>query len=212
MTKEVMQQALEALRMPCEFWNKTQFIKVTEAIKALEEALKQEQNEIERLTVALKKANEQAEHFEREWYLRGDELEKSKQEQGETVAWNVIDPSGNIVATEKDAIRGWARVEGYKPTVEGLLGFHEQGWRVLPAQQEQDEPVAMRYDFDGYGYKYIDSGSGSDWQTREKGAEPLYEQTKEWVGLTDEDIEDCYIEELYLFAVALEARLKEKNS
>jgi len=34
---------------------------------------------------------------------------------------------------------------------------------------------------------------------------------KEWVGLTDEDIEDCYIEELYLFAVALEAKLKEKN-
>jgi len=31
------------------------------------------------------------------------------------------------------------------------------------------EPVAMRYDFDGYGYRYIDSGSGSDWQTREKG-------------------------------------------
>jgi len=29
--------------------------------------------------------------------------------------------------------------------------------------------------------------------------------------LTDEDIEDCYIEELYLFAVALEAKLKEKN-
>jgi len=27
----------------------------------------------------------------------------------------------------------------------------------------------MRYDFDGYGYKYIDSGSGSDWQTRKKG-------------------------------------------
>ena len=44
MTKEVMQQALEALRMPCEFWNKTQFIKVTEAIKALEEALKQKEN------------------------------------------------------------------------------------------------------------------------------------------------------------------------
>jgi len=80
MTKEVMQQALEALRMPCEFWNKTQFIKVTEAIKALEEALK----------------------------------------------------------------------------------------------QEQGEPVAMRYDYDGYGYKYIDSGSGSDWQTRIKDAEPMY--------------------------------------
>jgi len=35
-------------------------------------------------------------------------------------------------------------------------------------------PVAYRYDFDGYGYQYIDSGSGSDWQTRIKDAEPLY--------------------------------------
>ena len=34
-------------------------------------------------------------------------------------------------------------------------------------------PVAIRYDFDGYGYKYIDSGSGSDWQTRVDG-ELLY--------------------------------------
>jgi len=34
--------------------------------------------------------------------------------------------------------------------------------------------VAMRYDYDGYGYKYIDSGSGSDWQTRIKDAEPIY--------------------------------------
>ena len=36
-----------------------------------------------------------------------------------------------------------------------------------------NEPVAIRYDFDGYGYKYMDSGSGSDWQTRVQG-EPLY--------------------------------------
>ena len=40
------------------------------------------------------------------------------------------------------------------------------------AQPEQ-EPVAIRYDFDGYGYQYIDSGTGSDWQTRVQG-EPLY--------------------------------------
>lgn len=31
-----------------------------------------------RLTQCLRKANEQAEHFEREWYLRGDEIEKLK--------------------------------------------------------------------------------------------------------------------------------------
>ena len=51
----------------------------------------------------------------------------------EPVYWNVVDPAGNIVASETDAIRGWARIAGsYKPTVEGLLGFHDQGWRVLP--------------------------------------------------------------------------------
>ena len=41
-------------------------------------------------------------------------------------------------------------------------------------EKPADEPVAMRYDFDGYGYQYIDSGSGSDWKTRIKDAEPLY--------------------------------------
>ena len=32
--------------------------------------------EIERLTASLKRANETAEHFERHWYLRGDEIER----------------------------------------------------------------------------------------------------------------------------------------
>ena len=48
-----------------------------------------------------------------------------------------------------------------------------------------NEPVAIRYDFDGYGYKYMDSGSGSDWQTRVIG-EPLY--THPMRELTDEEI------------------------
>jgi hypothetical protein len=38
-----------------------------------------------------------------------------------------------------------------------------------------NEPVAIRYDFDGYGYQYMDSGSGSDWQTRVEG-ELLYSE------------------------------------
>ena len=41
-------------------------------------------------------------------------------------------------------------------------------------KDKEQEPVAMRYDFDGYGYKYIDTGSGSDWKTRIKEADPLY--------------------------------------
>ena len=47
-----------------------------------------------------------------------------------------------------------------------------------------NEPVAIRYDFDGYGYQYIDSGSGSDWQTRVQG-EPLYTTPKIEVGCAE---------------------------
>jgi hypothetical protein len=57
-----------------------------------------------------------------------------------------------------------------------------------------NEPVAIRYDFDGYGYQYIDSGSGSDWLTRVDG-EPLY--THPAKTLTDEEIYKLY-EESYL--------------
>ena len=39
-----------------------------------------------------------------------------------------------------------------------------------------NEAVAIRYDFDGYGYQYMDSGSGSDWQTRIEG-EFLYSES-----------------------------------
>jgi hypothetical protein len=56
--------------------------------------------------------------------------------------WNVLDPTGNVVASETDAIRGWARIAGsYKPTVEGLLGFHDQGWRVLPKVPPPAQPA-----------------------------------------------------------------------
>jgi hypothetical protein len=47
-----------------------------------------------------------------------------------------------------------------------------------------NEPVAIRYNFDGYGYQYMDSGSGSDWQSRVKG-EPLYTHPAD---LMDEEI------------------------
>lgn len=37
------------------------------------------ERENKRLTEALLKANSQAEHFEREWYLRGDEIERLRE-------------------------------------------------------------------------------------------------------------------------------------
>jgi hypothetical protein len=90
------------------------------------------------------------------------------------------------------------------------------------AKQEQSEPVAMRYDFDGYGYKYIDSGSGSDWKTRIKDAEPVYTtpQQRTWVGLDPEEIrktnhhmvDGAYHYSFKQGAEWAEAKLKEKNT
>jgi predicted small metal-binding protein len=77
--------------------------------------------------------------------------------------------------------------------LEKQLNLHKNAHHkcVEILQENQNEPIAMRYDFDGYGYKYIDSGSGSDWETRIKDAEPLYTtpQTKHEVSpLSDEEI------------------------
>jgi hypothetical protein len=113
--------------------------------------------------------------------------------------WNVVDAAGNIVASETDAIRGWARIAGsYKPTVEGLLGFHDQGWRVLPkVTSPAPQPVPVKTYHDG---------------------KPWPVAPKPWVGLTDEEIQTAWDEvmdgavftrrEVYK---VIEAKLKEKN-
>jgi len=73
----------------------------------------------------------------------------------------------------------------------------------------KQEPVAMRYDFDGYGYLYIDSGSGSDWQTRIKDAEPLYTAPRELSDFEIMQISSCYPDRLY-FARAILKKASEK--
>jgi len=92
--------------------------------------------------------------------------------------------------------------------------------RKALAQPEQ-EPVAMRYDFDGYGWLYIDNGSGSNWREKIKNAEPLYAAPpqRKWVGLTDDEIKEIigsyagpikgYTRELF---DKIEAKLREKNT
>ena len=70
------------------------------------------------------------------------------------------------------------------------------------------EPAAMRYDFDGYGYQYIDSGSGSDWQTRVQG-EPLYTAPQIKVGCAECGVNGNHA--LYCVKCA-EKYLKEKNT
>jgi hypothetical protein len=83
------------------------------------------------------------------------------------------------------------------------------------AREMNNEPVAIRYDFDGYGYQYMDSGSGSDWQSRVKG-EPLY--THPVKELTDEEIKDFIAtfpiiftpDDLVIFARAILRKASEK--
>jgi hypothetical protein len=53
-----------------------------------------------------------------------------------------------------------------------------------------NEPVALRYEFDGNGYLYMDAGSGSDWASRVKNCEFLY--THPIRELSDEDIWKCH--------------------
>ena len=66
-------------------------------------------------------------------FVRWAIKEALAQPEQESTNWHVIDPTGNVVATEKDAIHGWARLGGFKPTLEVLLAHHESGWRVVPA-------------------------------------------------------------------------------
>jgi hypothetical protein len=72
------------------------------------------------------------------------------------------------------------------------------------------EPVAIRYNFDGYGYQYMDSGSGSDWQTRIDG-EPLYTKPAE---LTDEEIWKLWVkhlnDDIIVFARSILKKASEK--
>ena len=93
----------------------------------------------------------------------------------------------------------------------------------------------MRWDFNGDGYWYMDASNGSDWQTRVKGAEPLYthpptpvidksaakriatqlgwEPKRKWQGLTEEELRDLRKrnQQHDAFARAIEDKLKEKN-
>ena len=136
----------------------------------------------------------------------------------------------------------WYHVGTFQPTEKAIDLYDKARAAIKEALAQTQEPVAVRYDFDGYGYQYIDSGTGSDWQTRVQG-EPLYtaphpEQypqiaispeivgyvapQRTWVGLTDEDIWEAYMEslveldcstdELYALSRTVEAKLKEKNS
>lgn len=59
----------------------------------------------------------------------------------------------------------WQYQPGDPPTIEVLRKLDLEALAT---------PVAARHSFDGHGYRYTDSGSGSDWAIRHKDAEMLY--------------------------------------
>jgi hypothetical protein len=68
------------------------------------------EREIERLTGNLKIANSQAEHFEREWYLRGDEIERLRALLLEARA--MCEDGDGLIDSEKLAARIDAELKG----------------------------------------------------------------------------------------------------
>jgi hypothetical protein len=129
--------------------------------------------------------------------------------------WHVIDPAGNIVASETDAIRGWARIAGYKPKVEGLLGFHEEGWRVVPAPPLPVQERVTKITWDARGVRTV-NGVPDDAPQRQ----PLTDE--QIINAMHEDgcerIENFYVvgpvqkAAVFSFARAIEAKVKGKNT
>jgi hypothetical protein len=62
-----------------------------------------------------------------------------------------------------------------------------------------NEPVALRYDYDGNGYLYMDAGSGSDWASRVKDCEFLYTHPQKELSTNIDWLERC-IEQTQLIA------------
>jgi hypothetical protein len=62
---------------------------------------------------------------------------------------------------------------------------------VIKKGIKMNEPVALRYEFDGHGYLYMDAGSGSDWASRVKNCEFLYTHPQK--ELTDAEILEVWI-------------------
>lgn len=92
---------------------------------------------------------------ERLWLLGAKHAEESR--------------SGSMVFST-DAKRDVA----YDCFVQALDEWATYNGGVARRRGDYSNPQAVRYGWDGYGYQYLDNGSGSDWLSRHSDAEPLY--------------------------------------
>ena len=187
MTQEALKLALEAL----EQWN-TPLYKRGTAITAIKEALAQTERPVDcercnRLEDALKRANGLAEHFERAWYLRGDEIERlTAQPEQEPVAY-----TGNGTAGRGADVRPTGFFFQMPKSVGEVYGWHGAG---------KGQPMCR------FNASEAEMPVGTKLYTTPP--------QRTWVGLTDEerfevaDISDCFED----VVDAVEAKLKEKNN
>ena len=112
-----------------------------------------------------------------------------------------------IMSEQQHIDKAATKLRQQQESIEGLTRDYD----LLFAEYQlllKQEPVAVRYDYDGYGYQYIDSGTGSDWQTRVQG-EPLYTTPKIEVGCAECGVNGGHA----LYCVACAKRyLKDKNN
>lgn len=91
--------------------------------------------EIDRLTKCLAKANEQAEHFEREWYLRGDIIEQLR----DAEQWH---------EEEKEKLAQWmisrSIATGHGDTISDLIAALESHDPVASVPQDVEEFISAR--------------------------------------------------------------------
>ena len=212
---EALKWALEALEGFCEYGYDR--LECFEHITAIKEALAQPEFAIGDIRALRHRIHEL------EVEVIGYKQILDAQPEQEPVAYIRVSKTGNVMACAKTG-------DFYKLPDKTLLYTSPQ---PAPVQ----EPVAIRYDFDGYGYQYIDSGSGSNWQTRVQG-EPLYtaphpEQypqiainpeivgyvapQRTWVGLTHDEVNQfaagCHLGKSVQGAIyEAEAKLKDKNT
>ena len=193
MTKaEALKLALEALDCICSPLHVREITKVGNAMKAIKEALAQPDQE----PVACP--------FPCGWkrlfeiiVADGAFLARSLEE-GEAITEHQREVVMQMIGYAKDmALHGMKAIrealaqsdqESDDLTAAYMSGVYDGQNKNAP--QPDQEPVAMRFDFDGYGWLYIDNGSGSNWKEKIKNAEPLYTSPPQRKPLTDEQIFD----------------------
>jgi hypothetical protein len=150
---------------------------------------------------------------------RIDPMSIYKEPEQASLQWQVTKggayTSGMYWVAERVDGKGW---NAHKDS-ENLLLAHSLSQCKEACEQDarlqlEQEPVAMRYQFDGYGYKYIDMGCGSGWiefaKRRFPDAEPVFAAPQQRKPLTDKQLMQIYLRtngiEFYKsFARAIEA-------